>query len=116
MVRRSSNGFTMIEIVIVIIMVGIIGSMAATMLYHGSEIFVKETRRQGFVSEARSAFWNAMRETHGQKSPYNFISASRPPRILFIEISRRFIVVVIPLQNCSIDSNSSLFLYINGSL
>ena len=71
--RSSQKGFTMIEMVIVIVAVGIIGSMAAAMLFQGSDIFVKETNRQGFVSEARSAFWRLMRETQGQSSPADFI-------------------------------------------
>ena len=71
--RSSQKGFTMIEMVLVIVAVGIIGSMAAAMLFQGSDIFVKETNRQGFVSEARSAFWRLMRETQGQSSPADFI-------------------------------------------
>jgi len=71
--RSSQKGFTMIEMILVIVAVGIIGSMAATMLFQGSDIFVKETNRQGFVSEARSAFWRLMRETQGQSSPADFI-------------------------------------------
>ena len=71
--RSSQKGFTMIEMVLVIVAVGIIGSMAADMLFQGSDIFVKETNRQGFVSEARSAFWRLMRETQGQSSPADFI-------------------------------------------
>ena len=67
----------MIEMIIVIVAVGIIGSMAATMLFQGSDIFVKETNRQGFVSEARSAFWRLMRETQGQSSPADFISSDQ---------------------------------------
>ena len=63
----------MIEMVLVIVAVGIIGSMAAAMLFQGSDIFVKETNRQGFVSEARSAFWRLMRDTQGQSSPADFI-------------------------------------------
>ena len=70
--KRKISGFTMIEIVIVIILVGIIGSLAATMLFQGSEIFVSETNRQSFVSESRSAFWRTMRSTQGQMSPENF--------------------------------------------
>jgi len=63
----------MIEMVLVIVAVGIIGSMAAAMLFQGSDIFVKETNRQGFVSEARSTFWRVMRDTQGQSSPADFI-------------------------------------------
>ncbi len=69
----SQKGFTLIEMIIVIVAVGIIGSMAATMLFQGADIFVKETNRQGFVSEARSAFWRLMRETQGQSSSVDFI-------------------------------------------
>ena len=69
----SQKGFTLIEMIIVIVAVGIIGSMAATMLFQGADIFVKETNRQGFVSEARSAFWRLMRDTQGQSSPADFI-------------------------------------------
>ena len=69
----SQKGFTMIEMVIVIVAVGIIGSMAATMLIQGADIFVKETNRQGFVSETRSAFWRLMRDTQGQSSSADFI-------------------------------------------
>tara|TARA_B100001093_G_scaffold35866_1_gene30810 strand:+ start:2078 stop:2626 length:549 start_codon:yes stop_codon:yes gene_type:complete len=67
-----SKGFTMIEIVIVIFITGIIGSMAASLLYQGADIYVDETNRQGFVSESRSAFWRIMRETQGQRSSEDF--------------------------------------------
>ena len=69
----SQKGFTLIEMILVIVAVGIIGSMAATMLFQGADIFVKETNRQGFVSEARSAFWRLMRDTQGQSSSADFI-------------------------------------------
>ena len=68
----SSKGFTMIEIVIVIFITGIIGSMAASLLHQGSDIYVKETNRQGFISESRSAFWRLLRETQGQRTPEDF--------------------------------------------
>ena len=69
----TQKGFTLIEMILVIVAVGIIGSMAATMLFQGADIFVKETNRQGFVSETRSAFWRLMRETQGQSSSADFI-------------------------------------------
>jgi len=67
-----SKGFTMIEIVIVIVIAGIIGSMSANLLYQGAEMYIGETNRQGFVSESRSAFWRLMREAQGQRSPVDF--------------------------------------------
>ena len=68
----DSKGFTMIEIVIVIFITGIIGSMAAGLLYQGADIYVKETDRQGFTSQSRSAFWRLIREVQGQRSSEDF--------------------------------------------
>ena len=68
----NTKAFTMIEIVIVIFITGIIGSMAASLLYQGADIYVDETDRQGFVSESRSAFWRLMRETQGQRNSEDF--------------------------------------------
>ena len=72
MLRPYNKGFTLIEIVIVVVLIGIIGSMAATMLFQGSEVFISETKRQGFVSESRSAFWRMMRDIQGQASSEDF--------------------------------------------
>ena len=66
------KAFTMIEIVIVIFITGIIGSMAASLLHQGADIYIDETDRQGFVSESRSAFWRLMRETQGQRNSEDF--------------------------------------------
>ena len=62
----------MIEIIVVIVIAGIIGSMAASLLYQGADMYIQETNRQGFVSESRSAFWRLMRETQGQRNPGDF--------------------------------------------
>ena len=72
MKMSNTKAFTMIEIVIVIFITGIIGSMAASLLYQGADIYVDETDRQGFVSESRSAFWRLMRETQGQRNSEDF--------------------------------------------
>ena len=72
MKQHSQQGFTLIEMVMVTIAIGIIGSMAATMLFQGADIYVDETRRQGFISEARSAFWRLQRDTQGQTNPLDF--------------------------------------------
>ena len=76
--RKSNNsGFTLIELVIVIVLVGVIGSMAATMLFQGADFFVKETNRQGFVSESRIAFWKLMRESQSQSNPASFVQSDQ---------------------------------------
>jgi len=70
--KRSTKGFTLVEMLIVIIAVGIIGSITTRLLYQGSNIFIRETNRQGFVNEVRSTFWRVIRETHGQVSKEQF--------------------------------------------
>ena len=70
--KTVNKGFTMIEMVIIIVLIGIIGSIAADMLFQGADIYVSETNRQSFISESRSAFWKLMRQTQGQSSPADF--------------------------------------------
>lgn len=70
--RFSSKGFTLVEMVLVIIVIGVIGSMASIILYEGSVVFTSETNRQSFVSQSRTAFWRIMRNVQGQADPENF--------------------------------------------
>jgi len=73
MKHHSQQGFSLIEMIVVTVAVGIIGSLAASMLFQGADIYVDETKRQGFISEARSAFWRLQRDTQGQTRPQDFI-------------------------------------------
>ena len=82
MKQIASKGFSMIEIVIVIVITGVIGSIAASILSQGSNIYISETNRQGFVSEARSSFWKIIRESQGQASSLDFSSSSQKNLIL----------------------------------
>ncbi len=70
--KKSFNGFTLVEMLIVIVAVGIIGSLTTRLLYQGSDIFIRETNRQTFVNEVRSTFWRIIRESHGQLSNSQF--------------------------------------------
>ncbi len=74
--RNKKDGFTLVEMLIVIVAVGIIGSMTARLLFQGSDLFITETSRQGFVSEVRSSFWRVFRENHGQASKEEYTSSS----------------------------------------
>ena len=74
--KKSLKGFTLVEMLIVIVAVGIIGSMTARLLIQGSDIFVGETNRQSFMNEVRFAFWRVMRESHGQVSKEQFFSST----------------------------------------
>ena len=72
MKHHSQQGFSLIEMIVVTVAVGIIGSLAASMLFQGADIYVDETKRQGFISEARSAFWRLQRDTQGQTTAQDF--------------------------------------------
>ena len=74
--KRTIKGFTLVEMLIVIVAVGIMGSMTVRLLYQGSDLFVNETNRQSFVNEIRSVYWRIIRETHGQVSKSQFTSSS----------------------------------------
>ena len=69
---KSQKGFSLIEILLVILAIGIIGTMAASMLAHGADIYKETIYRQSFIGQARSAFWRMSRESGLQRSASNF--------------------------------------------
>ena len=72
MKNYTEKGFTLIEMVLVTLAIGIIGSMAASMLFQGASIYIEETKRQSFISEARSSFWRLHRDAQNQSRPIDF--------------------------------------------
>ena len=69
---KSQKGFSLIEILLVILVLGIISTMAASMLAHGADIYKETIYRQSFIGQARSAFWRMSRESGLQRSASNF--------------------------------------------
>ena len=69
---KSQKGFSLIEIILVILAIGIIGTMAASMLAQGADIYKETVYRQSFLGQARSAFWRMSRESGLQRSASNF--------------------------------------------
>jgi prepilin-type N-terminal cleavage/methylation domain-containing protein len=69
---KSQKGFSLIEMILVILAIGIIGSMAAKMLSQGAGIYKETVYRQSFLSQARSTFWRMSRESGLQRSASNF--------------------------------------------
>ena len=50
--RHSANfGFTLIELVISILIIGIIGALSTRMLFQGASIYFKQTDRQKLTTE-----------------------------------------------------------------
>ena len=72
MKNYTEKGFPLIEMVLVTLAIGIIGSMAASMLFQGASIYIEETKRQSFISEARSSFWRLHRDAQNQSRPIDF--------------------------------------------
>ena len=56
MKKRWQSGFTLIELVISLAIMGVIGLIAADMLSQGADIYVSQSSRKKFTSQARAAF------------------------------------------------------------
>ena len=65
--RKSSSGFTMIELTIVILVMAIFGTLTAEILSNATKIYSESLKRQQFISEARSSFFKISRELSWQK-------------------------------------------------
>ena len=55
--KKSSSGFTMIEIIIVIATMAIFGALTAEILSNATTVYSSSLGRQQFISEARSSFF-----------------------------------------------------------
>lgn len=73
---KNQDGFTLIEIVLVILAIGIIGTMAAAMLGQGADIYKETVYRQSFLGQARSTFWRLGREAGNQQKTEHFSLSS----------------------------------------
>ena len=69
---KSTRGFTLIELVIVIAVVSIFGALTADILANAVNIYSSALKRQKFISEARSTFFKINREASWQKNFSSF--------------------------------------------
>ena len=60
--KKGTNGFTLIELVIVIAVIAIFGALTANMLANAVSIYSNTLNRQRFISEVRSTFFKINRE------------------------------------------------------
>ena len=63
---KSTRGFTLIELVIVIAVVSIFGALTADILANAVNIYSSALKRQKFISEARATFFKINREASWQ--------------------------------------------------
>lgn len=59
---HDSRGFTLIEVIMVIILLGIIGSIAATIIYQGARSYGEEEVRKDLTTQGRIAIERMARE------------------------------------------------------
>ena len=69
--KISSSGFTLIELIITVIAIGIFGAITANILGNASKVYSKTLNKQKFVSEVRSSFFRLNREINLQTWPTN---------------------------------------------
>ena len=70
--KSKQKGFTMIEILIVILTVAVFGSITTLMLANASKIYSTSLKKQKLITESRSTFFKMLRESSWQKSYYSF--------------------------------------------
>ena len=62
LVKSSSKGFTLIELVLTVIAIGIFGAITANILGNASKVYESTLKKQKFVSEARHSFFRLNRD------------------------------------------------------
>ncbi len=82
MKQFTNSGFTLIELVISILIIGIIGALSTRMLFQGAGIYFKQTDRQKLTSQSRSTFWRIQKDIRNQGNASNFNSSNSDTLIL----------------------------------
>ena len=81
--KATSKGFTLVEIVIVIMTVAVFGTITTVMLANASKIYSSSIKRQKLITEARSTFFKILREASWQKS-YSGFAGSNNKKLVII--------------------------------
>ena len=71
LLKENSAGFTLIELILTVIAIGIFGSITASILGNASKVYKQTLNKQKFVSEARHSFFRMNRDLNLQKWPTN---------------------------------------------
>ena len=68
---KTSEGFTLIELILTVIAIGIFGSITASILGNASKVYKETLNKQKFVSESRHSFFRLNRDLNLQTWPNN---------------------------------------------
>lgn len=80
--KATSKGFTLIEILIVIMTVAVFGTITTEMLANASKIYSSSIKRQNLINEARSTFFKIIREASWQKSFSSFAGSNNKKLVI----------------------------------
>lgn len=69
--KINSQGFTLIELILTVIAIGVFGGITANILGNASKIYKETLHKQKFVSEARHSFFRLNRDLNLQTWPTN---------------------------------------------
>ena len=105
--HRSSNGFTLIEILIVIGAIAVFGALTAGMLANATDIYSDSLKRQKFISQARSSFLKIARESTWQRS-YTSFAGSNDKKLNIYSTDGKNIDYEIRNSNDIIQNNDQL--------
>lgn len=104
--QSASFGFTLIELVISILIIGIIGALSTRMLFQGAGIYFKQTDRQKLTNESRSVFWRIQKDIRNQGNAIDF-GSSDSDTLFLIDIENQ------SRKYCARD-NGKLFMITNS--
>ena len=82
--KQSNKGFTLIELVISLAIMGVIGLLAADMLSQGADIYANQSIKKKFTSHVRSAFWHIQQNLRNQSDAVNFSQSG--PNLISISV------------------------------
>lgn len=68
--KKKSQGFTLIELIISLGLVGVVSALSISMLLQGTEIFMKAKQETRLLNESRTAIWRVTRELHNLASAH----------------------------------------------
>ena len=80
--KVTSKGFTLVEIVIVIMTIAVFGTITTTMLANASKVYSSSIKKQNLINEARSTFFKIIREASWQKSFSGFAGSNNKKLVI----------------------------------
>ena len=93
---------------------GVFGLLAVDMLSQGADIYVSQSSRKKFISQARSSFWHIQQNIRNQSGPINFSESG--PDLLSILDNNNYLLTYRILSNGSltIEKNSATYILSNN--